>query len=364
MKTTKIFALSLAVLLALTLAACTDSESGTPEPSTPSPNQTQGNGDNDSGTDDPIPAENPVLLFIEQFDDFDNLLRLRDNDPSLSDSCDPTLSARGDDTLVLSYTPNDEFSVLNTHGMEHYWSYYWDVDYLDSMGDKLTIVLDSGYTGIYTSFAEFASELERPLLVMQFIDEGGELLYEVEWSGLSRNEQGELWQGDLKYVVTVDRRSEFTRVPDENTVTLVNNTPYDFIPTNIGIGRRSTDGMIGYALLSETPIVPAGGTVVYVLTFSTNEGGFGLFHGKFVGVEDDVWRYGDSIGGNLSDVPPGGTIIIDRVEKFDYLNSGNPDAVGLISASAIRPDGAAITIPEAERPADTQKPPAAPDRRG
>ncbi|MCL2004515.1 MAG: hypothetical protein FWG72_11060 [Oscillospiraceae bacterium] len=64
-RTTKILALTLALIMALALAACSDSGDNTsggstntpppstPDTSTPSPNQTQGNGDNDPGTGDP-----------------------------------------------------------------------------------------------------------------------------------------------------------------------------------------------------------------------------------------------------------------------------------------------------------------------
>ncbi|MCL2052587.1 MAG: hypothetical protein FWG91_12795 [Lachnospiraceae bacterium] len=69
MKTTKIFALAIALIMVFALAACSDSgnnnsggSTNTPPPSetpsapdtsTPSPNQTQGSGDNDPGTGDP-----------------------------------------------------------------------------------------------------------------------------------------------------------------------------------------------------------------------------------------------------------------------------------------------------------------------
>ncbi|MCL2002611.1 MAG: hypothetical protein FWG72_01245 [Oscillospiraceae bacterium] len=65
MKTTKIFALAIALIMAFTLAACSDSGNNSPppsetpsapEPSTPSPNGAQGNGGNDPGTGDPDPG--------------------------------------------------------------------------------------------------------------------------------------------------------------------------------------------------------------------------------------------------------------------------------------------------------------------
>ena len=73
MKTTKIFALAIALIMVFALAACSDNgnnntsggSTNTPPPSetpsapdtsTPSPNQTQGNGDNDPGNGDPDPG--------------------------------------------------------------------------------------------------------------------------------------------------------------------------------------------------------------------------------------------------------------------------------------------------------------------